>query len=57
MAPAELEKLLLTHPDVDDVEVIGIPDERMGEAPKAFVVPRPGTTPSPEDIQTFLQGC
>jgi acyl-CoA synthetase (AMP-forming)/AMP-acid ligase II len=39
VAPAELEALLITHPDVADVAVIGIPDEEAGELPKAFVVP------------------
>ncbi|GAA5835124.1 hypothetical protein JCM3766R1_006874 [Sporobolomyces carnicolor] len=41
VAPAELEGHLLSHPDVQDVAVIGIPDERRGEAPKAYVVPTP----------------
>jgi acyl-CoA synthetase (AMP-forming)/AMP-acid ligase II len=36
--PAELEALLITHPAVSDVAVIGIPDEEAGELPKAFVV-------------------
>lgn len=38
--PAELEALLLTHPQVADAAVIGRPDERSGEVPVAFVVPR-----------------
>jgi acyl-CoA synthetase (AMP-forming)/AMP-acid ligase II len=38
VAPAELEDLLLGHPAVNDVAVCGIPDERAGERPKAFVV-------------------
>jgi acyl-CoA synthetase (AMP-forming)/AMP-acid ligase II len=38
VAPAELEALILTHPHVADVAVIGIPDEECGELPKAFVV-------------------
>lgn len=38
VAPAELEALLLTHPGVEDVAVIGIPNEKSGEVPKAFVV-------------------
>lgn len=38
--PAELEALLLTHPQVADVAVIGRPDERSGEVPVAYVVPR-----------------
>jgi acyl-CoA synthetase (AMP-forming)/AMP-acid ligase II len=37
--PAELEGLLLSHPDVADVAVIGVPDDECGELPKAFVVP------------------
>ncbi|OBJ01012.1 AMP-binding protein [Mycobacterium sp. 1465703.0] len=36
--PAELESVLLTHPDVSDVAVIGVPHREGGEAPKAFVV-------------------
>jgi acyl-CoA synthetase (AMP-forming)/AMP-acid ligase II len=40
VAPAELEALLRTHPSVADAAVIGVPDERAGEVPKAFVVAR-----------------
>lgn len=40
VAPAELEALLVTHPNVADVAVIGRADERAGEVPVAFVVPR-----------------
>jgi acyl-CoA synthetase (AMP-forming)/AMP-acid ligase II len=39
VAPAELEALLITHPEVGDVAVIGVPDEEAGELPKAYVVP------------------
>ena len=38
VAPAELEALMITHPEVADVAVIGVPDEEAGELPKAFVV-------------------
>src|SRR4029453_12452341 len=38
VAPAELEALILTHPAVADVAVIGVADEEAGELPKAFVV-------------------
>jgi acyl-CoA synthetase (AMP-forming)/AMP-acid ligase II len=40
--PAEIENLLLAHPDVQQVAVIGIPDERLGEVGMAFVVARTG---------------
>ena len=40
--PEEVEEVLRSHPDVADVMVAGVPDDRLGEAPWAFVVPRPG---------------
>src|SRR5690606_25169150 len=48
--PAEIERLLLTHPDVAQAAVIGVPDERMGEVGMAFVVPVAGATPAPDAI-------
>jgi long-chain acyl-CoA synthetase len=42
--PLEVENVLLCHPDVADVAVIGIPSERWGEEVKAVLVPRPGAT-------------
>jgi 4-coumarate--CoA ligase len=54
--PAELEGLLLTHPDVADAAVIGIPDEEAGELPKAFVVLKPGHEASAEDLMEFVAG-
>ena len=43
VAPAELEAVLLTHHAVNDCVVIGIPSDREGEVPKAFVVKAPGS--------------
>lgn len=52
--PAELEGLLITHPEVNDVAVIGIPDESAGELPKAFIVRSPGSEVTAEDLQAFV---
>ena len=38
VAPAELEAVLVSHPKISDAAVTSVPDERQGEAPKAFVV-------------------
>ena len=56
VAPAELEALLLTSPDVADVAVIGVYDERGDEVPKAFVVAAPGSTATEEDLLAFVAG-
>ena len=48
--PAEIENLLLRHPDIRQVAVIGIPDERLGEVGMAFAVLRPGATTSGDEI-------
>ena len=48
--PAEIENALLRHPDVSQAAVIGIPDARLGEVGKAFVVLAPGATVSGADI-------
>jgi len=47
--PAEIENHLLRHPDIQQVAVIGVPDERLGEVGMAFVVCRSGTT-TPDDV-------
>lgn len=48
--PAEVERLLAAHPAIAMVAVIGVPDERMGEIGKAFIVPRPDALPSEGEI-------
>lgn len=48
--PAEVENAIFAHPDVADVAVIGVPDDKWGEAVKAIVVPKPDKNPSPESI-------
>jgi acyl-CoA synthetase (AMP-forming)/AMP-acid ligase II len=53
--PAELEAVLLRHPDVVDAAVIGLPDDEAGEIPVGYVVLRP-TAASPEEIMRFVAG-
>jgi acyl-CoA synthetase (AMP-forming)/AMP-acid ligase II len=48
--PAEIENTLSNYPGVSQVAVIGVPDHRMGEVGKAFIVPRPGATIAPADV-------
>jgi long-chain acyl-CoA synthetase len=53
--PVEVEEALAQHPDVDDVAVIGVPDERWGEAVKALVVLMPGATATADDLVAFAR--
>jgi acyl-CoA synthetase (AMP-forming)/AMP-acid ligase II len=53
--PAEVENAVMGHPGVADVAVIGVPDERWGEAVKAIVVKKPGLDPTPEEIVSFAR--
>ena len=48
--PAEVENALFHHPDVADVAVIGVPDDRWGESVKALIVRKPGTAPTQASI-------
>ena len=56
--PQELEDALSKHPKIKDVAVIGAPDERLGEIPKAFVVlkERPFSTSKEEDLEKEIIG-
>jgi acyl-CoA synthetase (AMP-forming)/AMP-acid ligase II len=48
--PAEIERLMCGNPAYAQVAVIGVPDDRMGEVCKAYVVPRPGETLTPTSV-------
>ncbi len=50
IAPEEVEAALRSHPKIEDVAVIGVPDEEWGEVPKAVVVIKEGATATPEEI-------
>jgi acyl-CoA synthetase (AMP-forming)/AMP-acid ligase II len=56
VAPAELEAVLLEHPDVADAAVIGVPDVQVGEIPTAFVVTRPGHRLTSQDLIDHVAG-
>ena len=55
--PREIEEFLYTHPSIQDVQVIGIPDERYGEELMACIIPVPGTpAPDAESVAEFCRG-
>ncbi|MEV6485788.1 long-chain fatty acid--CoA ligase [Streptomyces sp. NPDC051576] len=54
--PAEIEDLLLAHPDIVECAVIGVPDDKWGEVPRAVVVPREGASPDPDEVLASLAG-
>lgn len=56
VAPAELEAILLTHDAVLEAAVVGIPDERAGEIPRAFVVRKPSKLVTEEELIEFVGG-
>ncbi|MHA3701662.1 long-chain-fatty-acid--CoA ligase [Jatrophihabitans sp. YIM 134969] len=51
----EVERVIAEFPDVADVAVVGVPDERWGEAVMAFVAPHPGATVDVEKLQAYLR--
>jgi len=53
--PRELEEIMLTHPGVSLVAVVGVPDARLGEEVKAFVVKKPGVDVTEEALRTWCQ--
>jgi len=55
VAPAELEALLLNHPDIADVAVIGKPDQEAGELPTAFIVLKKGCTVPAKEIVAWAE--
>lgn len=56
IAPADIEAIVRLHPDVDEVAVVGVDDQVMGQEVKLVVVPRPGSEVDPADLADFLSG-
>jgi len=54
--PAEIERVLRGHPAIEDIAVVGAPDEIWGEVGLAFIIPKPGTDVTPEDVIGFCDG-
>jgi fatty-acyl-CoA synthase len=54
--PREVEEFLYAHPDVSDVQVIGVPSERYGEEVMAWVKPKDGAHPTVASLEAFCRG-
>ncbi len=51
--PAEVENALMSHPDIADAAVIGVPSEKWGETVLAIITPRPGSDPGEQEIISY----
>ena len=54
--PAEIEEFLLTHPDISEVQVFGVPDRKYGEEVCAWAVLRPGRSLTEEALRNYCRG-
>jgi len=54
--PREIEEFLYTHPKIQDVQVIGVPDAKYGEEVMAWVKLREGAAATPDEIREFCRG-
>jgi fatty-acyl-CoA synthase len=55
ISSVEVEGVLLRHPAVQEVAIVGLPDERWGEAPHAFVVLKPGVSTTESELREFAR--
>ena len=56
ISPREIEEFLYGHPDIIDVQVVGVPDEKFGEAVCAFIQARDGASVDTDAVREFCQG-
>lgn len=54
--PREIEEFLYQHREVNDVQVIGVPDEKYGEEVMAWIIPKPGAQLTEQDIREYCKG-
>jgi acyl-CoA synthetase (AMP-forming)/AMP-acid ligase II len=55
ISPAEIEDVLIHHPGVREVAIIGLPDDEWGEKTCAVVVRQPGATPAADDLRNYVR--
>lgn len=55
ISSVEVENVLYMHPEVQEVAVVGVPDDKWGEVPKAFILPKSGTNLSAAGLQEFCR--
>ena len=55
IVPQDVEAVLRTHPKVADACVAGVPDERLGEVPVAWVIPERGEVPGEQELRSYLR--
>ena len=55
ISSVEVEGVLLRHPAIMEVAVVGVPDDRWGEAPHGFVVLKPGVAATEDDLRAFAR--
>ena len=53
--PSEVEDMMIEHPKIKDLVIVGIPDDLKGEAPKAFIVLKEGETATLEEIRAYCK--
>jgi fatty-acyl-CoA synthase len=53
--PREIEEFLYTHPEISDVQVYGVPDQKYGEQVAAAVIPKSGASLTEEDVKEFCR--
>ena len=53
--PREIEELLYTHPEISDIQVYGVPDEKYGEQVAAAIIKNPDSSLTEEDVKEFCR--